>query len=72
MPIEVPLDRMTLSEKLQLMEALWADLTRKPDDFPSPEWHKEALEDCRRKAGTGEEQFTDWETAKEEIRREIS
>lgn len=72
MSVEVPLDQMTFPEKLQLMEALWDDLTRKPDDFPSPAWHKDVLEECRRLAESGEEQFSDWEVAKEDIRRQVS
>ena len=72
MPVELPLDKMTFPEKLHLMEVLWDDLTRKPDDFPSPSWHKDVLDECRRKAESGEEKFTDWEAAKEEIRRSVS
>jgi hypothetical protein len=62
---------MTLPEKLQLMEALWDDLTRKPNELESPAWHEEVLEECRRRAETGEEQFSDWEAAKEDIRRRV-
>ena len=72
MPVELPLDRMTFPEKLQLMEVLWDNLTRKPDDFPSPAWHKDVLEECRRRAESGEEKFSDWQAAKEDIRRRIS
>jgi hypothetical protein len=71
MPVELALDQMTFAEKLHLMESLWDDLTRKPDDYPSPEWHKEILDECRCKAQTGEEKFADWETAKAEIRRQV-
>ena len=72
MRVELPLSEMTLSEKLQLMETLWDDLTRKPDGLESPAWHKEVLEECRRRADTGEEQFSDWEAAKEDIRKRVS
>lgn len=71
MPIDVPLDQMSFPEKLQLMEILWDNLTRHPADFPSPDWHKDVLEECRRRAESGEEKFTDWATAKEEIRQRI-
>ena len=71
MSIELPLDQLSLAEKLQLMESLWEDLSRRPDELPSPEWHGEVLEECRRKAESGEEKFTDWEVAKKEIRRQI-
>jgi len=71
MPIDVPLDQMSFPEKLQLMEALWDDLTRKPAAFRSPDWHKDVLEECLPRAESGKEKFTDWETAKEEIRQRI-
>ncbi len=61
---------MTFSEKLHFMETLWDDLTRVPENYPSPAWHREALEDCRHAAETGEEQFTDWDATKEETRRQ--
>jgi hypothetical protein len=72
MPVDLPLDQLTFAEKLRLMEVLWDDLTRVPENFPSPAWHQQILEDCRRAAEGGEEQFTDWEVAKEEIRRQVS
>ena len=72
MPVELPLDQMTFAEKLHLMETLWDHLTRKPGDLPSPAWHEEVLQDCRQRADSGAEQFSDWEAAKEEIRRQVS
>ncbi|MCA1658618.1 MAG: addiction module protein [Verrucomicrobiaceae bacterium] len=68
----LPLSEMSVAEKLQLIEVLWEDLSKNPDDIPSPDWHKEVLDECRRKAETGEERFVDWETAKAEIRRRTS
>ena len=68
----LPLDEMTVAEKLQLMEVLWEDLSKSPADLPSPEWHKEVLDECRRKAESGEEQFIDWEKAKQEILKRTS
>ena len=71
-PMPIELNQMTLPEKLQLMEALWDELSRKPEELESPAWHGEVLEECRRRADTGEEQFSDWEAAKEDIRRRVS
>jgi hypothetical protein len=68
----LPLDEMTVAEKLQLMEVLWEDLSKNPADLPSPEWHKEVLDECCRKAESGEEQFIDWEKAKQEILKRTS
>jgi hypothetical protein len=54
------------------MEVPEHDLNRNPDNFPSPAWHKEVLDECRRKAESGEEQFSDWEAAKADIRHRVS
>jgi putative addiction module component (TIGR02574 family) len=72
MNVVLPLDQMTLPEKLQLMEDLWDNLSKSPAALESPDWHKEVLDEGTAKAASGQEKFTDWETAKEEIRRSIS
>ncbi len=72
MSVEIELDRMTLPEKLELMETLWEHLTRRPDQLASPAWHKEVLEECTRKAESGEEKFVDWDAAKQDIRNRIA
>jgi hypothetical protein len=72
MPLTLPLSEMTLSEKLQLMEVLWADLSRKPDALESPEWHGELLDERERRIAAGEASFSDWEQAKAEIRKRVS
>jgi hypothetical protein len=63
---------MTLPEKLQLMEELWDNLSKSAATLASPAWHKEVLDACRAKASSGQEKFTAWETAKDEIRRSLS
>jgi len=72
MPVTLPLSDMTVSEKLQLMEALWEDLSRNADAVESPEWHREVLEDREQRIASGEARFSDWEQAKAEIRRRVS
>lgn len=71
MPINVPLDEMTLPAKMELLEALWDDLSRSPDSLPSPDWHREVIEERVRLVQSGEEKFSDWADAKEEIRRRV-
>jgi len=72
MPVTLPLNEMTVREKLQLMEALWADLSRDSDAIESPDWHREVLEDRERRIASGEANFSDWEKAKADIRRRVS
>ena len=72
MPVTLPLKDMTVSEKLQLMETLWEDLSRNADALESPEWHREVLEERERRIASGEAHFSDWEKAKDDIRKRVS
>lgn len=71
MSISLPLNEMTIEEKLQMMEAIWDDLSRQADDMPSPPWHGELLAARDAAIARGEASFEDWETAKERIDKEI-
>ena len=72
MPITLPLNEMTIPEKLRVMEALWEDLSRHSDALESPEWHRDVLEARERRIASGEATFTDWEQAKADIRKRVS
>ncbi len=50
-------ERMSLEERLQAIEVLWASLARTPDAVPSPDWHKAVLADRLRKVERGEGKF---------------
>lgn len=71
MTISLPLDRMTTVEKLQTMEALWEDLSKKSDEFISPSWHGEILSKRDKNLSEGKDLIQDWDEAKERIRRSI-
>lgn len=71
MSIELPLERMTLADKLEAMETLWADISKEPADLPSPAWHREVLHERRQLVEEGKLKFLDWDTAIAEIREEI-
>jgi hypothetical protein len=71
MSINLPLDNMTLVDKLEAMEALWADISRKPADLPSPGWHKDILDERRQLVAEGKLKFLDWDTAIADLRKEL-
>ena len=71
MSIDLPLDSMTLADKLEAMEVLWADISRRPADLPSPDWHKDVLDERRRLVAEGKLKFLDWDTAISDLRREL-
>jgi Putative addiction module component len=67
MTVELPLDQMTVEEKLHTMETLWSDLCRGEQNIPVPQWHKDLLAERERLVREGKAHFTDWETAKKNI-----
>jgi hypothetical protein len=69
--ITLPLEKMTIAEKLRMMEALWSDLTRDEKRFESPEWHGEVLRERAARVKQGKESFMDWETAKKQLRNRM-
>lgn len=71
MSIELPLGTMTLAEKLEAMELLWADLSKEPAELPSPSWHRDVLNERRSLVAEGKLKFLDWDRAIAELREEL-
>ena len=67
----LPLEEMTLQEKLAAMELLWDDLGRCPESVESLAWHKDIVDERHQRVAEAEAQFVDWETAKTEIRKKV-
>ena len=63
------IDDMTPAQKVELMEALWKNMSRNPNEVVSPEWHRQVLEERERALANGEIEFMDWEEAKTFIRK---
>ena len=72
MSVTVPLNEMTLPEKLQLMETLWEDLSRNSDAVESPKWHADILQEREEQIQSGQAHFSSWEQARTNIRRQVS
>jgi len=70
--VELPISDLSLAQKLDLMEALWADLSRDDKNLESPAWHKEVLEDRQKAFEAGKISASDWEEAKKRIRKRVS
>jgi hypothetical protein len=71
MDIALPLEKMTIAEKLRVMEALWSDLTRDEEQLESPAWHGKILRERAARVKQGKESFMDWETAKKQLRNRV-
>jgi hypothetical protein len=64
--------KMTITEKLQTMEMLWDDLCRNASELESPAWHGKILQHREEQLKQGKDSFEDWEQAKKDIRKSIS
>jgi hypothetical protein len=67
MQIAIPLDRMTVSEKLSALEEIWADLSQTQDAIPSPDWHADVLQVRENKIQEGKAKFLDLDEAKRRV-----
>ena len=67
----VQIEQMSRAEKLQVMEALWADLSKTEAEVESPAWHADVLRETEARVAAGEERITDWDTAKRELRKRL-
>ena len=72
MEATLPLDKMSVAEKLRAMEMLWADLSRNVAQFESPAWHEDVLRDREARVKSGKESFMDWDTAKKQLRDKLA
>jgi len=68
----LPLEKMSVEEKLQTMESLWDDLCSKAGTVSSPDWHEDVLAERDAMQKRGDDQFEDWDAAKRNIRTKAS
>ena len=68
MGITLPLEQMSIEEKIQTMETIWDSLCKKADSLSSPSWHKNILHEREKRIKNGNEKFMDWNKAKKYIR----
>jgi len=61
--------KLTLREKLQLMEAIWEDLRGRVDDMGVPKEHRRILDDRRARIDSGEAKVLDWDQVKHSMGR---
>lgn len=71
MEFDLPLDRMTATEKIALMERIWSDLCRDPESVVSPDWHEEVLAKRNERVLAGQAEFIALETAMDQIRKAV-
>jgi hypothetical protein len=71
MSITLPLDEMTVHEKLEAMELLWNDLVNSQPTIESPAWHEQVLLERTALVDGGQAEFIDWDKAKAGLRNRM-
>jgi putative addiction module component (TIGR02574 family) len=65
----LPLDKMTVEEKLKALEELWQALSTHENQVPVPDWHKQVLDQRQREIDSGKGKFISLEEMKERVRK---
>ncbi len=69
--VDIRLSNLSFAQKLNLMEAIWDDLTKKEKTFESPAWHEDVLEKINKALASGKVAVSDWDEAKKRIRKNV-
>jgi len=70
--VDLPVSHLSLAQKLNLMETLWAELSRDEKALKSPAWHETVLKDRKEAFATGKATISDWDQAKKRIKKKVS
>jgi len=70
-PLHIQLSELNFGQKLNLMESIWDDLTKDEKKLNSPLWHKDILVDRENALQAGKVKMSDWDEAKERIRKNV-
>lgn len=71
MVVDLPLTQMSLEDKVQAMELLWAELSKTPEQVASPAWHREELHSRRQQIQDGTASFQNWTSAMADLKAEL-
>ena len=59
--------QLPLTEKLQIMEAIWEELRAQAEGVPVPQWHRDLLDERRKAVEEGREELLDWDSIKDSL-----
>lgn len=68
----VQLSEYSMSEKLALLESLWADLAGDEETLDSPLWHESILREREESFRNGKTIASDWEEVKKRLRKKLT
>lgn len=67
----LPLDDMSVSEKLNMINDIWYSLVQNEASVPSPEWHKDVLNARQERVDSGVAKFESLDVVKKSLRSQF-
>lgn len=64
----VPIDQLSTSEKLQLVEEIWDDLAATPEEIPVHDWQRDELDQRKAAHASDPASGLTWQQVKRDIR----
>lgn len=61
--MNIPIDKMSVSEKLEAFSFIWDRLGETPDAIPTPGWQQDELQRRSERLDSGESNVSDWDEA---------
>jgi len=71
MTVTLPLDVMSVNDKIQAMESIWLSFMQNPSEMESPAWHGDVLAVRETRASDDSSRYGDWNEAKLRIRAAV-
>jgi hypothetical protein len=65
MTVPLELEKLSVKDRMILLEKIWSSLKQESDNLESPAWHEDVLAERRRKIESGEAEYV----TLEELRR---
>ena len=65
------IDEMTAAQQIELMEALWKNMSQKNLNSKPPEWHLQYFEDREKAIAEGEDSFISLDAFEDDLRNEL-
>lgn len=69
--ITLPLEKMSVEEKIRVMESIWEYLCETADGSITPDWHGTVVSGREEDLVSGKDEILDWEVAKSRISEEL-
>ena len=65
------IDEMTAAQQIELMEALWKNMSERNLNSEPPDWHRQYLEDREKAVAEGKDSFISLDEFEADLRKEL-